>query len=205
MSKAPRLLTFGCSYTYGSGLSDSHPIRPSKHAWPNVLAKMLGRKCLNLGSPGASNKRIWCLASREQYQQDDIVVFLWTHIERYSIVQLDGRIVDIGPWNTDKIGHAYYRYFQNTKDSNVELNCKLSQIKLYLNNLGIRNYHCFAAEYEVDLVDFNSDARKIKTSFDQIRSRHGVGTDGFHPNEDAHREFATSLYKELKDDEVGFN
>lgn len=194
-----RLLAFGCSYTFGSGLvEESRSSSPNERAWPNVLAKLLNRECLNRGSPGASNKTIWCLASREEYQQDDIVIFLWTHIERYSVVQLDGRIVDIGPWTKDKMGTAYYRYFQNTRDSNVELNCKLSQIKSYLDRLRIRNYHCFAAEAEVELADFNKGIKKLKTSFDEIRLRNGVGSDGFHPDEDAHREFATSLYKELK-------
>jgi hypothetical protein len=193
-----RLLAFGCSYTFGVDLGDWPSEYPSEYAWPNILANLLDKECLNRGSPGASNKTIWCLAAREQYRQDDIVIFLWTHIERYSVVQLDNRIVDIGPWTTNKMGTAYYRYFQNTRDSNVELNCKLSQIKFYLDKLKIQNYHCFAAEDEVELADFNRDVKKLKTSFDEIRSRHGVTSDGFHPDKDAHREFAISLYKELK-------
>jgi len=200
-----RLVTFGCSYTYGQGLNDcynnkgTHGPYPSKYAWPNVLAQLLDRECINLGLPGASNKAIWYRAIKQHYNQDDIVVFLWTHIERHSVIQENGKILPIGVWTKGKIADAYFRYFQNSTDSNIELNCKLSQIKFYLDNLGIRNYHCFAVDKEIELLELNKSIKTFKTSFHNIRSSHGLGADNAHPNEDAQREFAHSLYKELKE------
>ena len=57
-----RLITFGCSNTYGHGLPDCHVPpneagpNPSKVAWPQLLADRRGLECVNLGQPGGSNK-----------------------------------------------------------------------------------------------------------------------------------------------------
>jgi hypothetical protein len=49
-----RLIAFGCSNTYGEGLEDcwipefrKHGPKPSKVAWPQILADKMGRECVN--------------------------------------------------------------------------------------------------------------------------------------------------------------
>ena len=55
-----RLVTFGCSNTYGSFLPGEMitQAKPSKYAWPAVLSNKLGIECVNKGIGGASNKLI---------------------------------------------------------------------------------------------------------------------------------------------------
>jgi hypothetical protein len=56
-----KLVTFGCSFTYGHGLADcmaedgSNGPTASEQAWPSVLGKLTGMKVDNVSEPGSSN------------------------------------------------------------------------------------------------------------------------------------------------------
>ena len=75
----PRLVAFGCSHTYGEGLEDcwnwetrkAGPVA-SKFAWPQILANLLKRECVNLGRRGASNKEILHNIQMFDFEKDDI-------------------------------------------------------------------------------------------------------------------------------------
>ena len=65
-----RIISFGCSYTYGHGLADcleedkiTQGADPSKLAFASLLAKKINCKCINLGKSGNSNKEIWYATS----------------------------------------------------------------------------------------------------------------------------------------------
>ena len=85
-----RLLAFGCSHTYGESLPDCLPPKgfvapmppPSQFAWPNLLAKKLNRECVNLASCGASNKQIHYNIVNTNFENDDLVLVLWTQHSR---------------------------------------------------------------------------------------------------------------------------
>lgn len=61
-----RLITFGCSYTYGQGLPDCentvintgikkfyvNSSAPSKQGWPSILSKRLDLELVNISAPG---------------------------------------------------------------------------------------------------------------------------------------------------------
>ena len=96
-----RLITFGCSYTFGHGLEDCYipPDKegpnPSKLAWPSLLGNMLNLEVINCSNPGASNTHIlWKLLNFE-FKNEDICVVMWTHFGRYpfSNLQYDSSIV----------------------------------------------------------------------------------------------------------------
>jgi hypothetical protein len=83
-----KLVTFGCSLTYGTGLSDcwdgsiGGPV-PSKLAWPEILRRLMNIKIVhNFSKPGASNKEIAYLVlkqlSKGTIKQDDVVIIQWT-------------------------------------------------------------------------------------------------------------------------------
>lgn len=55
-----RLVTSGCSFTYGKGLDD-----PSRESWPSRLAEMSTLDCVNLGENGMGNE--YCLSSIINY------------------------------------------------------------------------------------------------------------------------------------------
>lgn len=97
-----RLITFGCSYTYGHGLQDCH-IEPniygpsySRLAWPSLLSNMLGVELVNCGKPGVSNLYIlWNLLNFD-FQENDLCVIMWTHYGRHPFTNLkyDSSIID---------------------------------------------------------------------------------------------------------------
>jgi hypothetical protein len=78
-----RIVAFGCSNTYGHGLSDCNidgrpGLSPSKFAWPALLDKPY----LNLSNPGSSNKQIAMECLAQQFNETDVVVFAWTYAAR---------------------------------------------------------------------------------------------------------------------------
>lgn len=94
-----RLVSFGCSITYGQGLPDcyvqntsdptgfSPRIYPSKYAWPNILAQKLSLESDNKGIPGASNKEILLKVLDTKFNRDDIVILLWSYTQRSIIFE----------------------------------------------------------------------------------------------------------------------
>ena len=82
----PRLITFGCSYTYGQGLPDiklmpftGYPISSSKLGWAALLSQKLKLELINVSYPGASNIEILYNILTFNFNPDDIVVIMWTH------------------------------------------------------------------------------------------------------------------------------
>lgn len=84
-----RLITFGCSFSYGQGLDPNEVCATEPHpdAWPYQLGKLLGvEEVLNFASPGQSNKFIWYISSCIQFKDDDIVIFQWSFPDRDFVV-----------------------------------------------------------------------------------------------------------------------
>jgi hypothetical protein len=74
-----RLITFGCSFTYGQGLPDCLNFKsPSKMGWPSMLAEKLNKEIINISSPGASNLEILYNILNFNFHQSDTVVVMWT-------------------------------------------------------------------------------------------------------------------------------
>jgi lysophospholipase L1-like esterase len=71
-----RLVTFGCSNTHGVGLSDR------SKAWPHVVGKELNLEVVNNGIPGASNLEILHAILKYDFKPSDIVVAMWTIVNR---------------------------------------------------------------------------------------------------------------------------
>ena len=84
----PRLLTFGCSYTFGHGLPDVHQnennSKPSIHAWPNLLANKLNYECYNYGKIGAGNYEILLSLLKTDFLPDDLVIVAFSYFMRYD-------------------------------------------------------------------------------------------------------------------------
>jgi|TARA_B110000908_G_scaffold103855_1_gene122272 hypothetical protein len=98
-----RLITLGCSQTYGHGLSDiskqgGQPVMskgPSQQAWPALLGHKLDCKISNMAMPAASNKHIAHSVStfegtKKPIKRNTIIVFCWTYMLRSCIIKEDG-------------------------------------------------------------------------------------------------------------------
>ena len=94
-----RIITFGCSFTYGSELPDcvGQPKlnslsqiwdrKPSQYAWPAVLGKLMNMDVCNQSHPGASNLEILCEVLDFKFRPDDIVVIMWSLSHRELIFE----------------------------------------------------------------------------------------------------------------------
>lgn len=78
-----RLVTHGCSFTYGEELSNA------SLAWPYILADKIGAKVTNLAQPGYSNDAMIQDLLKEDLV-DSFVIVAWTSYLRVQMVDKDG-------------------------------------------------------------------------------------------------------------------
>ena len=97
MKKVRRLITHGCSFTYGEELQD-----PSVSSWPALVANQLGIELLNLAQPAYSNDSILqdmvaqdinIIPARTQpgwEHYTDLVIICWTSNLRMMFNDING-------------------------------------------------------------------------------------------------------------------
>ena len=73
MGSRPRIITFGCSFTYGHYLEHDQK-QPSTSAWPSMLGTLMGLEVINKAIPGASNLEILLSILKFKFLKDDIVI-----------------------------------------------------------------------------------------------------------------------------------
>ena len=112
-----RLVTFGCSYTFGQGLPDCKSTRvfgctfdsptPSKLGWAQQVADALGLDLINKSIPGSSNLEILYAILEFEFKENDIVVIMWSHSLRDMFIKTIFNILPfrqkLGPWKTSSI------------------------------------------------------------------------------------------------------
>jgi hypothetical protein len=84
-----RIVAFGCSHTYGHGLSDCNILpgntfgpKPSKFAWPELLGKEFNLEVVNMGKPASSNIGILSRILNFKFLETDLVIVQWTYTGR---------------------------------------------------------------------------------------------------------------------------
>lgn len=196
-----RLITFGCSLTYGHGLPDcfiepDYPGRkPSQLSWPYVIASELGIECLNLSSPGSSNKRIWYNILNFDFQHDDIVFILWSYPERSCIINRD-QITDIGPWVENF--NSLYDNFYSEYDSDTMTKLFVKNSNDYLNRKNIKVHNLVVSELFKNIFTFADEVTPyLKIFIDDFRHKFNVALDNRHPDENCHKELARLILNEI--------
>ena len=163
-----RLVTFGCSYTYGIGLPDcntpAHNMAlapPSKLVWGSLLGDLLNREVVNTSYPGGCMKRVNHTIQNTEFKQDDIAIILWPEPARYIIFpDKEGYIAqNIHPAHSDDSSINYYKYIHSFKGEVVNQKMMYNLAALYLKHKGITAYHLFPYKHDQDylLVDFDKD------------------------------------------------
>lgn len=143
-----RLVTFGCSYTYGQGLEDCFvlPNNPgltaSKFSWPQLVANMLGVECINKSAPASSNKQILNTILQTDINANDIVVIMWTFANRWCTLNELEEYVKISEYsfNTIQEFDLYDKIFTEY-DLHLDMIYRANFAKLYLDKKDINNYH----------------------------------------------------------------
>jgi hypothetical protein len=94
----PRMLTFGCSHTWGDSNEQSD-------IWPEKLAKKLNLQLINLGQPGASVDYVYRIFSFAIKKFAPVAIFIyWPDWTRFEYIK-DGRIFESLPNDSNRIYH----------------------------------------------------------------------------------------------------
>lgn len=80
-----RLITHGCSFTYGEELID-----PKNQSWPAVLSRALNVELINLAKCAYSNDGIIHDIVTFDFKEGDLVIIGWTHTHRLMFVDNNG-------------------------------------------------------------------------------------------------------------------
>lgn len=194
-----RLIAFGCSLTFGHGLPDCFippkdpGINPSNMGWPSILAECLGRKCINISSPGASNKKIWYDIINFDYQQNDIVFVLWSYIERSTIIH-NNKMTFMGPWVPDQ--KNYYKEFYDQHDATVMSSLFVNHANMYLRQKNITTHNIIPGTRELPILTLGNDITKhIPIYLTDLRDYYPLALDKRHPGV----EFQTAYTKKILD------
>ena len=199
-----RLVTFGCSITYGQSLPDTNwknfeiMTDHSKFAWPSQLADILQVKVLNKAVPGAGNYLIAHQITNFEPQQNDIIIVMWSYKNRYNIVTEDGDLdynahinSTIGPWTKDARTKAFYKYIYDDEDALIRSNHYIKYAQLYLDTTNVKHFHTMTRnEKYKGVVDLNVE---------QIRKT-DYAEDEKHPGPKSHLAIAEKIYDYIKED-----
>jgi hypothetical protein len=159
------LKSFGCSFIYGSNLSDDNskdPLAlPSQLAWPALLAKNLDCPYQCYAWPGVGNLYIMeKILTQSAIDQDAVFVIGWTWIDRFDYTSSKNfgshkdLKTDTDWWNTivpgnkSKISKIYY---QNLHSQLIAKLTTLVNIKITIDTLKQKNIP-FIMTYMDDLI-----------------------------------------------------
>ena len=174
---------------------------PSRFAWPQLLANKfkIDIECLNKAHGGASNDDIFNLILNFDFQQDDIVIILWTFVSRISIFRENGERYRIRKFDAPKTynkSNTYYKYFYQEADAMRNLCIKANYTQYCLH----RQVKILKQSYIQQHNNFNFPSWNNVNFFDNDidASSNDKGLDGVHPGPKSHEMFADNLYLDLK-------
>ena len=204
-----RLVTFGCSVTYGQYLPDTTWKKdkditpPSKLAWPAILGKALNIPVYNNAIPGIGNYLITDQITNFKLEENDIVIVMWTYKDRYDIIYnkrynnlrlrktgYEKLYETIGPWIESRKSTTVFRYLYNDVDALIRNQHYINYARLYLDTFNIKHFHtsCYTEDYK-NVNDINvSKLRKIDTALDDL-----------HPGPKSHIAIADAMYNYIKE------
>lgn len=215
-----RLITFGCSWTYGDELGDpSDDTYRLEHVWGGLVAKHYKLEFVNHGYPGASLTSIrdavtWYVAN--DLRDDDILMIGLTSPERQSWYNNAHRKNDIDPpwmnhvhlnWMTDNESAYSKLWQQQLKSFLMDQQCEEWKILNYNQTVTLIDGIC--ARFDIPVIQFNMldemlDCYHPKTLFmpeynmgeylDEFVARgEKIWQPGGHPNEKGHQIIAEKL------------
>jgi hypothetical protein len=205
-----RLITFGCSFTYGQGLpncqignnwSDTAKT-PSKMSWPFELGKLLDIPVINKGVPGASNTEILYHVLNFNFESNDTVVLMWSMPNR-DLYFLPNQwrkkpFRQMGIWLQGK-NPFVDRWLKKTTevDNVVKSWLYMHHAELYLNSKNINFIH-FPIN-AIELEKFKPDYVNLTNYFNNGFEFIDECINDKHPGIKSHKKTAHTIYKILND------
>ncbi len=222
-----RLLAFGCSNTYGHGLEDCYDnsrgnkspgLKPSKFAWPEVLADNLGRTCLNLSNPGASMKEVVHKIHTTKYLNDDLIVVMLTPGPRSCIISKGDSHKPFrkwGKWHIEqilgnrtpkptKLDKRWITDFADDSDIWLSYITYINYVYLFFKEKNVKAYYfCYKIDEGFSqFLEENKEFKKIHqipictpSLYDIQLTWNDVALDGAHPGKNAHATFANKAFE----------
>lgn len=141
-----RIVAFGCSHTRGAGIFDvwvdnGYTDDASEYSYVNVLANEAKLPFLNQSVNAASNKQIADLILNFQFEVNDIVYVMWTHIERTCIIKKD-MTWQITPWIKDDRNNVYYEHLYDYNNLLLESQQYIQLAKNHLEKNKVKFFFC---------------------------------------------------------------
>lgn len=200
-----RLVTFGCSFTYGHGLPDCFippkgfgPL-PSRLGWVNQLSEKLNLISYNFGIPGSGNKEILSKILTQNYLENDTVIVGWSQFHRYDFYK---HIDDISGYRISdqdidailKVDVHNPKYMANNRIDNWMC---IYFANLFLNSLNIKNYHFLAIHENSKPKPFYNitnflDVEEGEWALDKA-------LDNAHPGLESNKMLANLLYNKINE------
>jgi len=154
-----RLVTFGCSNTFGHGLpdciaanmQDPGPL-PSKLGYAQMLADHLGRSLVNLSVCGAGDKQIMNIANNATLNPNDICLIQWSHNDRHCVIK-KLETANIGPWHNTKMSKTYYKHIYDEHDATIMRAVYINYINLKLQSNGVKTYNILPVDATPGTLD----------------------------------------------------
>lgn len=180
-----RIICFGGSNTFGSGLDDP------ENAWPNVLGKLENCEIVNKSRAGSSNLEILYEILKFNFQPDDKAVILW--VPPYRDYMFDPE-QQMGAWVDDSELKTNWMLAHSNKDLVMRNWFYISHANDYLNN----NKIVFINSAET-IRDLNKYKPKFKLpilsdiKMDRIKFFGDKASDNVHPGIKSHIKIATKF------------
>jgi hypothetical protein len=205
-----RLVSTGCSFTYGYGLDDLDP-------WPQQLAKNLGISCVNLAANGTGNDHIVktlidYFVKNKSHRLDSIVAIGLTSYMRVEFLQKNSDQCFYTIPNTKLEVEFTQKFFEERYNDRYYYLKYLRTIITLQNTLQFWNipylmfeslinkhslYHDDPdAQALLSEVNLDNGYELFENHFKSIVDHNQALPDG-HPNEHAHKQMADLLYKHL--------
>ena len=201
-----KIKSFGCSFIYGSELSDNpHIWKYSNLTWPAILAKRLGYDYECHARPGSGNLQIAERVLNECDKNDSAVYIIdWTWIDRFDFIKSQDPWQPWGtlrPSSTEKHAESYYKNLHSEYRDKLTT---LISVKTVIDILLEKDIQ-FIMTYEDDLIfdqrwhassavkELQKTVSKHMTTFEGLgffswsRENNYSISEAWHPLEQAHR------------------
>jgi hypothetical protein len=130
-----RVVTFGCSHTYGLELPDCLTVDdpPSKMGFSNIVGNALNLEVINRADTGASQKQIAATVLETEFDIGDIVIINWSSPLRRGIWN-GSHWEQLASWTEDRIWKRYYAKYHRIEDDTLDSLMNINLANLFLKN-----------------------------------------------------------------------
>lgn len=173
-----KLKSFGCSFIYGSDLSDCVPPaqpydidEPSQSTWPALIADQLGLVYECFAKPGCGNLRILSSIISEANLNDPAVfVINWTWIDRFDYVNQYEEWQTLLPNQSSTESMFYYKHFYSQIKDMLTSVYNVSTAIDFLRYRDIPFLMCYMDHNLLTPIDLNwHDPRYLEIMQEKIR------------------------------------